>query len=493
MTEVQRSPIANFGGNVTFTPGVREAPRTEEELLDAMRRHRGRRIRAIGRLHSWSDAAVTPDVLIDLRHLDSVTIHEGDDPTAEVGAGCQIKRLLEELLRRGFTTPTLGLITEQTIAGAAATGTHGSGRSSISHFIRSVRIACFDPTTGEPILRTLDEGDELRAARCGLGALGIVVSVQMPIRRQYLVEEHFRRHDDLDSVLAAEAEFPLQQFFLVPWRWDFYAQHRRETDRPRSRLAPLYRAYWSLGMDRAFHLAVISMARWLPAFCTTLFFRRLLPLLVPQGWKVVDRSDRQLTMEHQLFRHIEIEVFVKASRLKEAVPFVVWLLRHARGEPVECDPELRKRLKAAKVWDAVNRVHGQYLHHYPICIRKVLPDDTLISMASGDEPWYAISFISYARPERRAGFFEFSRVLASAAALLVEGRPHWGKLSALDPRTVQDLYPKMETFAAIRRMFDPGSVFGNAWLDAIHATSHSGERLEPHQPHETGGGDTANP
>ena len=58
---------------------------------------------------------------------------------------------------------------------------------------------------------------------------------------------------------------------------------------------------------------------------------------------------------------------------------------------------------------------GSYTHHYPICIRRVLPDDTLISMTSdGAEPYYALSFISYARPADRQGFLAFAEILSRA-------------------------------------------------------------------------------
>ncbi|HKA08563.1 MAG TPA: FAD-binding protein, partial [Gemmataceae bacterium] len=306
------TPVTNFGGNTTFRPAGRYAPRSESELLDILRRHRGRRIRAIGRLHSWSDVTVCEDVLLDLRHFDSVVVHAD---YVEVSAGCPIKRIIRELQRTGHTLPSLGLIDEQTIAGAAATGTHGSGRHSMSHYVEAVRLACYDPHTGEPTIREISSGPELRAARCSLGCLGIVTSVRLLIRPQYQIEEHFRRYERLELVLEQEVTYDLQQFFLVPWRWDYFAQHRREVDRPRSRLAPLYRLYWGVGMDVGLHILVRLLARWIPGWCTWVFFRQIIPRLVPKGWKIVDRSDRQLIMQHELFRHIEIEIFVARSRL----------------------------------------------------------------------------------------------------------------------------------------------------------------------------------
>src|SRR5262249_41023955 len=176
----------------------------------------------------------------------------------------------------------------------------------------------------------------------------------------------------------------------------------------------LYRLYWSAGMDVGLHVVVWLLARWLPGLCTRLFYGRVLPVLVPRGWKVVDRSDRQLTMQHELFRHIEIEVFVTRSRLAEAIALAVWLLRHAGGEAVDPPDRVRERLsiEERKRLDAVK---GRYLHHYPICIRKVLPDDTLISMASGgDEPYCALSFISYAHPCTRDAYFQFARSITTS-------------------------------------------------------------------------------
>lgn len=460
--------ITNFGGNVSFVPQHYYAPHSEAEILDILRTHRGRTIRAVGSLHAWSEAAVGEEVLLDLKHMNHVTVHaEGDAPYAEVGAGCKVKRLLAELLQHGFTTPSLGLITEQTIAGATATGTHGSGRHSLSHYVRPVRLATYDPATGEPVLRTLDSGPELQAARCSLGLLGIVTAVTLPVRPQYLVEEHFLRHDRLAAVLAAEATYDLQQFFWVPWRWDFFAQHRRAVTEPRSYTAPLYRLYWAVGMDVGMHLMVLTLARLLPVAFTRFFFRRIIPCLVPQGWKVVDRSDRQLTMEHELFRHIEIEMFFTAPQLPAALEFMQRLLRTAGGEAVEYPAAERAALAAAGAWERLEPLRGKYVHHYPICIRKILPDDTLISPASGPETYYSVSFISYAHPTRRAGFFEFAAVLAHTTGVLFAARPHWGKYYPAEAVPPADLYPQLKKFQELTTASDPTGAFRNRWTTRL--------------------------
>ncbi len=463
--------IVNFGRNVTFQPQVIVSPRSEDELLQAMKQYAGRRIRAMGRLHAWSEAARSDDVLLDLRHLNSVQTEQRDGRVwAVIGAGCQMKRVLAELERQaGATTPSIGLITEQAIAGAISTGTHGSGKNSLSHYIAEVRVATYDAETGEPMIRTISDGPELRAARCSLGCLGVIVSVGLWARPQYCVEEHFRRHTTLEAVLAAEGEYPLQQFYLIPWSWDFYGQHRREVTQPRSWLAPLYRLYFFLTFDLGMHLVILLLTRWLKTKRgMKLFFRWLIPLTVVRGWKVIDKSYDMLVMEHELFCHIEIEVLVKRSRLSAAIPFVVELLRHFDGEPSALSPATQARLQTVGLLRPLAECAGSYTHHYPICVRRVLPDDTLMSMASSDdEDYYAISIVSCARPSERDGYFRFSEHLTRTMAALFDGRPHWGKYCPIDSKTVATLYPHLPEFCNVCSRIDPAGRFRNEWASRL--------------------------
>lgn len=458
--------FTNFGGNVECHPSAIVVPENEADVLAALDLHRGRWIHAVGRGHSWSEAAVGDDVLIDLQKLDSVRVDtSGPEPIATIGAGCQIKHVLAELNRHGLTLPSVGLISEQTIAGAISTATHGSGRHSLAHYVSAVTLATYDAPSGQPILRTLSAGDELRAARCSLGTLGIITSVEIPARRQYFVEEHLREYRDLADVLAAEEAFPLQQFYLVPWRWTYLAQHRREVPGPRSLLAPLYRAYWFAIIDVGLHVWLQVMVKVLrSAALVRGFYRWLVLLFVIRGWRVIDRSDRQLIMEHELFRHIEIELFVGRSRLAEALDYVRQVLTLCGGDTSAIAPHTRAKSTELQLTDQLDNLAGTYTHHYAICVRRVLPDDTLISMTSGaDEPSYAISLISYARPDERGSFLVLADFLTRSMTRLFAARPHWGKVCPLSPDQAQRLYPRLDEFREICRRYDPAGVFQNRW------------------------------
>ncbi|MCH2436973.1 MAG: FAD-binding protein [Candidatus Thalassarchaeum sp.] len=467
---VQSVQRRNFGRNQVLKPSAFYTPADEQEILQILDRHRGQRIRAVGRLHSWSDAVLSDDVLLDLRRLNAVQLHsEGDQLVAEVGAGCQIKRLLKELNRHDATLQSLGLITEQTIAGAISTGTHGSGRHSMSHYVEGVRLARYDASTGKVVIDELSAGEPLQAARCSLGSLGIILSVRIRCREQYNVKEHFTETRRLSHVLDAEASFPLQQFYLIPWRWSYFIQHRREDDQPRSRLARLYRIYWLGVMDYALHLQILLMERVLRSRRSIRFsFRHIVPAFLIRNWKVTDRSSSMLVMKHEAFRHIEIELFVPRDQLADALDFAQETIEVAGGRQSTLSADNQQRIEGIGMQEDLARLHDQYFHHYPICVRRVLPDDTLISMASGSgQDWYALSFISYAKPARRAGFHLFASFMARSMSRLFHARPHWGKVCPLEADELTSLYPRFDAFRTICNTLDPQGVFQNDWTTAL--------------------------
>ena len=460
--------VENFGRNVAFTPSHSYIPADESELLEILRKHKGETIRARGSLHSWSKSVATDGVLISMNRLDQVRARrQGESWVAEIGAGCQVKCVLKVLARQGLTLPSVGLIDEQTISGATATGTHGSGKNSLSHYIMSARVARYDEG-GEPVIVNIDSGDELKAIRCSLGLLGVVVSLTLECRDAYRVEEHCRRHKTLASLIESEKHYPLQQFFLIPWSWHFLGQHRVETDASRSRLAWVYRLYWLLGIDLGLHVLIFVLVKILklPVLIRG-FYRGLLPLLIPRGWKVVDDSHAQLVMNHELFRHIEIEMFVPRSQLEPATRYLIDILRVFAGQSL-LHPETKEKLESIDLADSLIHAKGSYFHHYPICFRRVLSDDTLISMSTpghdGElEDWYAISLISYEWPRDRAGFFRFAAFIAESMGKLFGGRAHWGKVHPNDAELNRELYPKFDQFREICSMADPEGHFRNDW------------------------------
>ena len=105
-----------------------------------MEEHRGRELRVVASLHSWSPVAATDGITIDMSGFQTVRVLP-EEHAVWLGAGCSLQRALDQLRQSGWTLPTLGAVKRQTIAGAISTGTHGSGAPGLSHFVHAVRVA----------------------------------------------------------------------------------------------------------------------------------------------------------------------------------------------------------------------------------------------------------------------------------------------------------------------------------------------------------------
>ena len=64
----------NFGRNITLTPRTLCTPKSEQEVIEILDQNKGRRIRCVGRLHSWSRVPQCDEILLDLRYLNDVQL-----------------------------------------------------------------------------------------------------------------------------------------------------------------------------------------------------------------------------------------------------------------------------------------------------------------------------------------------------------------------------------------------------------------------------------
>ncbi len=219
-TYSNRQRISTFDGRFS-TDAFFVQPHTVEELQALVTRARGegRKVKAIGAAHSFSDIALTDGYVVNIDHLARIGEPEqdGDRWTITVGAGLRLKDLNRELWTRGFALANMGEVAEQSIAGATQTATHGSGEGGNS----SSGIVSMTLLTADGRLMRLpeDDPDLFRAACVGLGALGIVVEVRLVIQPRFYLEEvvTVRPFDEvIASIPRLMAEHPRVRFRWLP-------------------------------------------------------------------------------------------------------------------------------------------------------------------------------------------------------------------------------------------------------------------------------------
>jgi hypothetical protein len=179
-----------------------------------------------------------------------------------------------------------------------------------------------------------------------------------------------------------------------------------------------------------------------------------------------------LVMRHDAFRHIEIELFVRRGHLADALEFSRETIEVAGGTKSALSADNQRRIEGLGMQEELAGLHNTYTHAFPVCVRRVLPDDTLISMASGTgEDWYAISYISYEKSARRAGFSQFAKFMARSMSKLFHARPHWGKVCPLEADELTSLYPRFGDFRTVCKTLDPNAVFQNDWTAELLAVA----------------------
>jgi FAD/FMN-containing dehydrogenase len=209
----------NWAGNQRTDPARTVVARDTDGVVAAVKaaQRDGRRVKALGSGHSFTAIAVPEDVALVVPGDPGLLRVAGDVVTAPAGMTLRVLNAL--LWERGLALPNLGDIDAQTVAGAISTGTHGTGAryQGIAAQVRGMEIVLAD---GSVITCSAVEHPEVfAAARVGLGALGVLVSVTLqavPAFRLHAVEAGMplaRVLDELDALVADNEHF---EFFWFP-------------------------------------------------------------------------------------------------------------------------------------------------------------------------------------------------------------------------------------------------------------------------------------
>ncbi len=123
----------NWAGNQTSTPDVVAQPETVRALQGAVRKAIATNATPCvlrGSMHSWSPVAVQKSgTAITLANMMPAPIIDVQAKTVTVGGAMKLADLHDDLAAKGLALEYAPTIEDVTVAGAAATGTHGAARS----------------------------------------------------------------------------------------------------------------------------------------------------------------------------------------------------------------------------------------------------------------------------------------------------------------------------------------------------------------------------
>ncbi|MGC2415396.1 MAG: FAD-binding protein [Stellaceae bacterium] len=407
----------NWADNYTFTARRIHRPASVDEVRRLVAA--SPRIRAIGARHSFNGVADSPGELVDLRDIDPGFLIDPERRTVTVGAATNYGVLAAHLQRMDCALHNMASLPHVSVAGAIATGTHGSGDrlGNLATAVAALEIVC---ATGDLI--TIRRGDPgFDGTVVALGALGIVTRVTLDIEPAFRMRQDAFEGlawasllADLDAVMSAGYSVSLFTAWSSPTVTRWWIKTRIADGDPD--VMPAAR----LGA---------TLAAQPPLRATPEAMQRINPFGVAGPWSERLTHFRP-DVEPNPALHLQSEYMVP------------------RAEATTAITQLRD------IGDRIDRLLWA----------------TEIRSMTGDALWLSPSY----GDDRVSIHFSWLREFDAVAALTTEieamllplgARPHWGKIMHARAAELVPFYPKLPAFRDLARSYDPNGKFRNEFLD----------------------------
>jgi xylitol oxidase len=404
----------NWAGNVTFGAARVLRPGTVAQLRELAAG--STRARALGSGHSFSPIADTTGDLLSLDDLPRAVWIDEERQAVTVGAAIRYGELTARLHQAGYALHNLASLPHICVAGACATGTHGSGDDN-GCLATALEMVTAD---GELAAVSRDsDGDDFPGMVVALGALGVVTSMTLTIEpaftvRQWVYEDLPRSQLDAHFAEIFASAYSVSVFtdWRPPYSCRVWVKHKvgsadSWTPQPRwldARLAdgPLHPVP---GMDPGHTTQQLGLPG--PSYQRLPHFR---PEYTPS-------SGDELQSEYLVPR----ELAVRALAALDPIAYQI--------APVLRIAEIRT-IAADDLWLSP-------------CYQR---DSAGFHFTWRQDP-AAVTPVLAAIEERLAPF---------------GARPHWGKLFVMNPAP---LYPRLPDFRNLMTRYDPGGKFRNEFID----------------------------
>jgi alditol oxidase len=411
---------ANWAGNVTFAAQRRHSPTSLPELQELVAR--SARVRALGSGHSFNRLADTPGDQVSVSGLPRLIEIDTAAASVTISAGLRYAEVAAALQRAGRALRSLASLPHISVAGACATGTHGSGDGNGN---LATSVSAMQLVTADGDIATVSrDADPARfpGIAVGLGAFGIVTRMTLDTVPAFYVRQYV--YDDLpyeqvgehfDEIVSSAYSVSL----FTDWR------------------APRIRQAWLKRRADAVD-AWEPRPRWMGGRLAD-GPRHPVPGMPP------DHSTEQLGVPgpwHERLPHFRPE-FMPSS-----------------GEELQSE-FLMPRACAIDALDALRPIEGRLAPVVQITeIRTVAPDHL----------WLSPSY----RRDTVAFHFTWVKDATAVEPVLAEveerlaplrARPHWGKLFGTSPEVIRGLYPRLDDFRRLAGEYDPAGKFRNELLD----------------------------
>ena len=401
----------NWAGNYRYTAARVHRPGTLAELAEIVAGSDA--VHVLGSRHSFNDIADTTGDLISLTELPADIVLDTQTRTVSVGGGVTYGKLAPQLTAAGWALPNLASLPHISVAGAVATGTHGSGNRNGS---LATAVAGIEILTGDGEVIELDrQTGGFRGAVVNLGAFGVTTRLVLDLEPAFTVRQFVFEHLPFAELLEnfdAVTETAYSVSIFTDWVGDAARQVWIKT---RSDTVPT--VFSAVAATREMHPLPANPAQ----SCTP-------QQGVPGAW-----SDR--------LPHFKLE-FTPSNGAEIQSEYLVGR-KHA-GAAIEVLRSLGDQIAPTLFVSE---------------IRTVAASDLWLDPAYGRD---SVAFHFTWRPDQ-AAVERLLPVIEEGLAAFAP-RPHWGKVFAVPAQHLAQRYEKLADFRQMAEYFDPRGVFRNGYL-----------------------------
>lgn len=410
-TSAREAPGSTWARSYDYTARELVRPRSVDDVRDHVLREP--RLRALGSRHSFTDLADTPGVLVSLEGLGASPRLIGD--VVRVPGGMRYGELAAWLQEHGRALPNLASLPHISVAGAVATGTHGSG---VGNGSLATSVTALEIVDGRGDLVRLEAGSpDFAGAVVGIGALGIATHLELLTSPTYQVAQTVH-----EGLTYADLREHLTEILGAAYSVSIFT---RWADEPGGSVARVWVKSRSTTPELPGTVLATQPHHVIPGLdpapCTE-------QLGVPGPWH--ERLPHfRLDFQPSVGAELQSEYLVPLDRAQEAVDAVRSLA-----------DRVRPLLQVSE-------------------IRAVAADELWLSPAYGTD----VLALHFTWKDDPAGVRD---LLPDLEQRLPAGtRPHWGKLFATKDPGAE--FPRWDDFRDLVRRFDPDRRFWNAWLDRV--------------------------
>lgn len=411
----------NWAGNYTFRAKHLYRPKNVAEVQEMVKK--SGKLKALGAKHSFNSIADSPGPgsQISLEHLTGMAL-DRKARTVTVGGGVKYGQLAPYLDGEGFALHNLASLPHVTVAGACATGTHGSGNHNGN--LSSV-VSALEFVTASGDVATLSrkrDGDRFPGAVVHLGALGVVTNVTLDVQPTYQMTQAVyenlsfaRLKDHLEEIFASGYSVSLFTDWQKHQATQVWIKRRIEGN---NALKPEPEFFGAKLATRKLHPVTGHPAE----ACTD-------QMGIPGPW--YERLPHfKMNFTPSSGDEIQSEYFVPRDKGYEAI------------------------LAVEKLRDHVTP------HLFVTELRTIDADDLWMSPCYR-RPSMTIHFTW--KPEREAVQKLLPRIEEQLAPF--DARPHWAKVFTMPRARVRSRYARLRDYEALLHEYDPAGKFRNEFLE----------------------------